>query len=106
MLKLGLAFKKLMKPDSPGPESNSVGMVSRSFSFRELESESGIRHATIVEIVNGKKNPAWSTIDALLEGLAISLTEFASVYDSLTKKEVLEYKQEIQRKKRATNKSK
>lgn len=72
---------------------------NKPLSFRKLESASGIRHATIVEIVNGKKNPSWSTIDALLEGLGIDLTRFAIIYDSITDEEILDYKKEVEKRK-------
>lgn len=77
---------------------------SKSLSFRKLESASGIRHASIVEIVNGKKNAAWSTVDAILEGLEITLTNFASIYDNLIEMEILEYKKELEKKKQERKK--
>ena len=105
-LKFGLTLKRFMdqkaEPDSLG--NNDGGNKSKSLSFRKLESSSGIRHATIVEIVNGKKNAAWSTVDALLDGLGISLAEFASVYDGLSEKEILDYKKELEEKKQKRQK--
>jgi hypothetical protein len=105
--KFGLALKRLMedgiskKTINPGQKSLS-GIIS----YRELESASGIRHASIVEIVNGQKNASWTTIDAILEGLGINLTQFGSVYDKITHAEVLAYKQEIEKKKREREKKK
>ena len=79
---------------------------NKSLSFRKLETASGIRHATIVEIVNGKKNAAWSTVDALLDGLEINLTDFASIYDSLSEADVLAYKKELEKRKEEREKKK
>lgn len=103
-IKLGLALKKIMANESNNDsqlqeEFSSDYEKNKSLSFRKLESASGIRHATIVEIVNGKKNPAWSTIDALLEGLGIDLTRFAIIYDSITDEEILDYKKEVEKRK-------
>ena len=77
---------------------------NKPLSFRKLESASGIRHATIVEIVNGKKNPSWSTIDALLEGLGIDLTRFATVYDGITEDEMEDYIKELEKRKQERQK--
>ena len=107
-LRFGLALKRFMDqkaaPDTLG--SNDADNKNKSLSFRKLESSSGIRHATIVEIVNGKKNAAWSTVDSLLDGLGISLSEFASVYDALTEKEILEYKKDLEVRKQEREKKK
>lgn len=100
-LKLGLAFKKCMESYLGDPVDKEG---SKSLSFRKLGSSSGIRHASIVEIVNGKKNAAWSTIDAILEGLEITLTIFASVYDNLSEIEILEYKKVLEKKKQERKK--
>jgi transcriptional regulator with XRE-family HTH domain len=106
-LRFGLALKKVMdqalEKQDLGVKDGKEGK-SKSLSFRKLETASGIRHATIVEIVNGKKNAAWSTVDALLEGLEIDLTQFASIYDNLTEQEVLVYKKELMLKKQEREK--
>jgi transcriptional regulator with XRE-family HTH domain len=108
-LRFGIALKKFMeKAVSDNSDSNTIEQIDdqkrKSLSFRKLETNSGIRHASIVEIVNGKKNAAWSTVDALLEGLDITLSEFAIVYDKITEKEIVEYKREIEKKKQERNK--
>jgi len=108
-LKFGLTLKRLMDQkaelDFLGDNDNKKNK-NRSLSFRKLESASGIRHATIVEIVNGKKNAAWSTIDALLDGLGINLADFAAVYDNLDEQEVLDYKKELEGRKHEREKKK
>lgn len=99
-LKLGLALKKVMlDTNNSGTNDLTDDKTSTSFSFRQLESLSGIRHASIVQIVNGKKNASWSTIDAILEGLGMTLTQFAIVYDEITEKEISEYQREIEKRK-------
>ena len=101
-LKIGLAFKKIMD-QGKGQDPENKGNEDAS-SFRKIERASGIRHASIVEIVNGKKNPAWTTIDAVLEGLDMTVSDFASIYDSIVEEEIIEYKTEIDRKKTERNK--
>jgi len=108
-LKFGLVLKRFMEKAVPNnSDGEGVDGVKnqkhKSLSFRKLETNSGIRHASIVEIVNGKKNASWSTIDALLEGLDITLSEFAAVYDDITEKEIEEYKREIEKRKQERKK--
>lgn len=108
-IKLGLALKKIMASELNNDsqlqeEFSSDYEKNKPLSFRKLESASGIRHATIVEIVNGKKNPSWSTIDALLEGLGIDLTRFAIFYDGITEDEMEDYIKELEKRKQERQK--
>lgn len=103
-LRFGLTLKKCMEKTQMKISIDKKQF--KSLSFRKLESASGIRHASIVEIVNGKKNPSWSTVDAILEGLEITLTDFALIYDYLEEKEILEYKRELDKKKQERKKKK
>lgn len=97
MLKFGLAFKKIMDQNK---QAKSLGKTNEdATSFRKMERASGIRHASIVKIVNGEKNASWSTIDALLEGLEMTLTDFAAIYDAITEKDVVSHQKEIAKKK-------
>lgn len=101
--KLGLALLKAMGKaikDESYPQTPSTDK-KKSLSFRKLETASGIRHASIVEIVNGKKNASWTTVDAILEGLEITLAQFAKIYDNLTEDEIAIYKKEVTAKKHA-----
>lgn len=104
-LKFGLALKKVMDEPIKKIALKGDGKVA-SISTRELESLSGIRHATIVQIANGTKNASWSTIDALLDGLNLTLSEFASIYDSIQESDVIAYRKEIERKKSVRAKKK
>ena len=94
------AQDKLKKETVEGLEKKK----NKSLSFRKLETSSGIRHASIVEIVNGKKNAAWSTIDSILDGLDITLSDFAAIYDKISEKEIEAYRVEIERKKQERKK--
>lgn len=94
--KFGLALKKVMDQSKENDPDNAN---EDARSFRKIERASGIRHASIVQIVNGKKNASWSTIDAILEGLEMTLTQFAAIYDALTNEEVLNHKKGIEKKK-------
>lgn len=110
-LKFGLALKIVMsktviRSTEFDKAADQIKLKSESLSYRNLETDSGIPHPSIVNIVNGKKNPSWSTIDALLEGLELSLSDFAAVYDSLTTEQVEKHKKEIQKKQQDREKKK
>ena len=95
--KFGLALKKIMDQSKENHPNKKINEDASS--FRKMERASGIRHASIIQIVNGQKNASWSTIDAILEGLEMTLAQFASYYDAISEEEVRNYKNSIQKKK-------
>lgn len=101
-LKLGLAIRRIVDSNN---EKILEGVNSKHQSkniantIRKLGTFSGIPNPSLVQIVNGQRNAAWTTFDAILDGLDITLSEFAVVYDKITEKEVEEYKREIEKKK-------
>jgi hypothetical protein len=106
-LRLGLAIMKLMGKVTKINSIKEAGAEEKeAISFRALEANSGIRHASIVEIVNGKKNAAWSTIAALLDGLQINLSQFGSVYDKINDDEIRAYIKELAEKKKKRERKK
>jgi hypothetical protein len=101
-LKFGLALKKILDRNKElSVKIKEEGKANDKLitSFGKLESSSGIPKATLVRIVSGKKNAAATTIAAVLEALEIKLSEFGIIYDSLTEKEITEYKFSIENKK-------
>lgn len=100
-LKFGLAFKKILDRNKEllvkMKEDRRVNDKLIA-SFGKLESSSGVPKATLVRIVSGKKNAAATTIAAVLEALEIKLSEFGIIYDSITEKEITEYKFSIENK--------
>lgn len=75
-------------------------------SIRKLESASGIPNSSLVHIINGKKNPSWSTIAAILEGLAMTLSQFAEIYDNITDQAINEYQKGLEKKRNERDKKK
>ena len=106
-LRLGLAIRRIVHANN---EKVLEGINSKHHSkkiantIRKLGTFSGIPNASLVQIVNGQRNAAWTTFDAILEGLYITLSEFAAVYDKITEKELEEYKREIEKKRQERNK--
>lgn len=101
-LALKISMEGFNKSKTPSIEGFKVN--PKNISFRELEANSGIPHPAIVQIIHGKKNASWTTVDALLEGLDITLSKFAAVYDKITEQEIEEYKREIEKKKQEQKK--
>jgi len=102
-LKFGLAFRKIIdKNKAKALENKDNDISDRNLinSFRKLETASGIRNATILELIAGKKNAASTTIIALLDALEMTLGEFGSIYDSIKEQEVSEYKRTLEKSKK------
>lgn len=90
-LKLGLCLIKILDDKKLNDAENYKTIDS----LRKLESASGVSFPIIQNITVGKRNPEFTTIIALLDGLNISLTEFSTFYDKLTDTEVLNYKSKL-----------
>ncbi len=90
-LKLGLCLVKILDDKKVNDSDNYKSIDS----LRKLESASGVSFPIIQNITAGKRNPEFTTIIALLDGLDISLTDFSSFYDSITDIEVKEYKAKL-----------
>lgn len=102
-LRFGLTFKKIIdRNKAKALENKDHAIVDRNLinSFRKLEIASGIRNATILEIIAGKKNAASTTIIALLDALEMTLSEFGSLYDSIKEQEISDYKRTLEKNKK------
>jgi transcriptional regulator with XRE-family HTH domain len=99
-LKYGLAFKKLLEENKGKKLTNkSAGLIDHKLvsSLGQLSSATGLRKATISEVFAGKTNPEGTTIDAILEGLGKTFTQFSYYYDGITTEELQSYGEEIAR---------
>lgn len=103
-VRFGLALKRAMEGNLSSTGKGSLNSTPQIISARQLESSSGIPHPSILHIINGKKNPSWSTIAALLEGLEINVETFGAIYDSLGDKEVNDHNKTVEKKKQLRNK--
>lgn len=104
-LRFGLTLKLILDEN----KSNAIANPKKDVidSYGKLELSSGLRKATLIDFASGKSNPSGTTIAAILEALEMSLSEFGSVYDKITEKDILEYKKEVEaaRKERVRNSS-
>lgn len=104
-LRFGLTLKLILDENKSTAIDNPKKDIIDSYG--KLELSSGLRKATLIDFASGKSNPSGTTIAAILEALEMSLSEFGAYYDTITEKEILEYKKEIEksRKERDTAKS-
>jgi hypothetical protein len=97
-LRFGLSLKKIIDKNKAIGEKNKLsGIKDKNIinSFGRLESASGIPKATLIGIVQGKKNAASTTIAAILDAFSMTLTDFGIYYDSISDEEITSYEAEL-----------
>lgn len=96
--RLGLCLQKILE------ENSNQGKVNSINSLRQLAASSGVEYSIIQKISSGKKDPQWTTVISLIDGLNLSVVEFLEYYSSITDSVIL---QEVEkRKKKKINKVK
>ena len=108
-LRFGLAIKKIIDKNKAIEDKNRLsGIKDKNIinSFGRLESNSGVPKATLIGIVQGKKNAASTTIAAILEAFEMTFSEFGVIYDTITEQEILTYKVELKTAKEERKKKK
>ena len=89
--KLGLTILRILENNKiVSHASNQKHKIVDS--LRKLAAASRVEYSIIQKISSAKRNPSFSTIVSLIEGLNLSFSAFASVYDSITDEEVAKYK--------------
>jgi hypothetical protein len=68
-------------------------------SLRKLAAASETEYSIIQRISSIKKDPQFTTVAAIIDGLGMSLSEFAEVYASVTEKDIEEYRRNVKRQK-------
>lgn len=99
-LRFGLAIKKLIdenKAINLEKRKNNIKDKNLINSFGRLESASGIPKATLIEIVQGRKNAASTTLIAIIEAFNMNLTSFGHYYDKITDEELSKHKAYLQK---------
>jgi transcriptional regulator with XRE-family HTH domain len=109
-LKLGLTIRKIIDLNQQGElKRNKANNHPSSLvtSIRQLEAATGIPNSSLVRIINGQKNPSWSTVDTIINGLELTAAAFGKVYDAISEIEVMNYQKELlqKQKERAKNRT-
>ena len=108
MLRFATCLVSFIEDNKLKAKETGDGKIRKSdfvTSLRKLAAHTVIDYATIQKIATGKKNPAWSTAVALIEGLGISLKEWGARYDSVTDKEIADLKNQSKLQKPSAKKS-
>ena len=95
--RLGLALLKIIEANETAAQSGHEKHKS-IHSLRKLAAASRVEYSIVQKISTAKRNPSFSTFINLLDGLGMSLSEFASIYDAIPEAEVLQYKNELTKK--------
>ncbi len=99
--KIGLALRIIISANKELAKNENMKPTKRPLpdkSYGGISSTSGIRTATISDIVNGKSDPKGSTLIYILDSLGVTMTDFGKIFDSLNEKQVKEYMLEIKQK--------
>jgi len=86
-----ISNKSLLKKDNQQKEKRLIP----DDSYGKLSSSTGIRAASISDIINGKSNPKGITLISLLEALGVSMCEFGKIYDEIDEKQINQYIAEV-----------
>ncbi len=86
--KFGYCIKKIIL-DNKASKTLTTSDKSIS-SLRKLAAASEVEFAIIQKVVTGQKNPAFTTIYAIIDGLGLSLSEFFKIFESIDSTEFVE----------------
>jgi transcriptional regulator with XRE-family HTH domain len=95
--RLGYAIHSILKENANSKKGNVTD------SIRSLAASSGVEYSIIQRITSGKKNPQFTTVIALADGLGLSFSEFASYFDKTVDQSAVKY---LAEQKKKTKKSK
>ena len=90
--RLALTIQKII---SENVSKNVEGSVT---SLRKLAASSETEYSIIQKITSSKKDPQFSTLIAIVDGLELSFSEFSKVFDSITNEDIDEYKRSLKEK--------
>lgn len=93
--KYALALKRLLENNKKQKEfnlKNGIENLNLDYSYGTISSRTGLRPATISNIISGISEMKIYTLDLILGSLGISYSEFGTIIDNVTNEEVLGYK--------------
>ena len=76
--RLGLAIQAIINENKSGMKENAI------MSLRKLAAASGVEYSIIQKISSGQKDPQFTTILSLADGLNISIIELLSYFEKIT----------------------
>ncbi len=108
-LRFGLCLRNILDKNKAifiENEKNGIEDKGLVKSIGKLATLSGIPKASIIRIISGKINTSSSTLAAIIDTLEIGLSGFGAYYDSISEKDIEEYKKELVTKQKGLNSKK
>ena len=102
-LRLATVFRKILnerKVISKDNETKGIEDLKHIDNMRQLESSSGSSFTIIQRTLAGKRDIQFTTLLTLIDALGITFSQFADLYDALTKDDIKKAIAEIEGKKR------
>lgn len=102
-LRLATVFRKILNDKKIiGRENKAKGVedLTHIDNMRQLESSSGSSFTIIQRTLAGKRDIQFTTLLTLIDTLGITFSQFANLYDSITKEDIKKALTEIEGKKR------
>jgi len=87
-------------------ENKKSGNVDAVSSLRKLAASSGVEYAIVQRISSGKKDPQYTTLLALSEGLGMSLHKLLQGLEKISDETAINYLAEIEKEKKVTKRKK
>jgi hypothetical protein len=100
--KIGLALRMIIGANKALGKDETMKTSKKPLpekSYGGISSTTGIRSATVSDIINGKSEPKATTLIYILDSLGASMSDFGKIFDSLSNRQVKEYILEITKKK-------
>lgn len=94
--KYALALKSLLENNKKQKGfnlKNEIEDLNLDYSYSTISSTTGLRPATISNIISGISEMKIYTLDLILDSLGVTYTQFGRKLDKLTKEDILNYKE-------------
>lgn len=98
--KYALALKKLQdrnKKLKQQSEKKGIKDIKLDKSYGDISSSTGLRAATISDIINGNSELKGYTLYLILNSLGFTYTQFGKVFDNLTDNDVVTYQKDVEK---------
>lgn len=96
--KLGLTVQEVLAINKKSNNKIKVG------SLRKLAASSGVEYSIIQKISTGQKDPQFTTIISLIDGLGLTPNEFFFLYDKIQDTPIIQKKKSLHKRSKLSKK--
>lgn len=95
-LKLAACIRKIMQGNKEINIKNDGDLHNLVDGIRQLEASSRLSYTIVQGVSVGERDPQFTTLIAMIEdGLEMTLSDFAKIYDSINEEDIRDAKKEI-----------